>query len=138
MCLSKGLGAPVGSVLVGTASFIDAAKRWRKMLGGGLRQAGILAAAGIYALRHNRDRLSEDHAMAAALGAALDDVPGVTTTAVNTNMVFCDFSRFDGDVAAAFARADILAAVGPASSRLVTHLDLPSDTPERVYAALTA
>ena len=137
VCLSKGLGAPMGSVLVGTADLIGAAKRWRKMLGGGLRQAGIIAAAGLYALRNHRERLHVDHEMATALGAAIDDVPGITTTAVNTNMVFCDFSGYDGDVAAALADANILAAVGPAASRLVTHLDLPTDTPERVHAALT-
>lgn len=137
VCLSKGLGAPVGSVLVGSAPFIAAAKRWRKMLGGGLRQAGILAAAGIYALDNHRARLVEDHAMAQRMGDALDTVPGVTTTAVNTNMVFCDFSTYDGDASARFAEHDILAAVGPAASRLVAHLDVPDDAPERLVAALS-
>ncbi len=137
VCLSKGLGAPVGSVLVGSASFIAAAKRWRKMLGGGLRQAGILAAAGIYALDNHRARLVDDHAMAQRMGDALDTVPGVATTAVNTNMVFCDFSGYDGDAPARFAEHNILAAVGPAASRLVAHLDVPTDAPERLVAALT-
>ncbi len=137
VCLSKGLGAPVGSVLVGDAPFIAAAKRWRKMLGGGLRQAGILAAAGIYALDHHRARLVDDHAMAHRMGEALNTVPGVTTTGVNTNMVFCDFSAYDGDVAARFAEHNILAAVGPAASRMVAHLDVPDDAPERLVAALS-
>lgn len=137
VCLSKGLGAPVGSVLVGSAPFIASAKRWRKMLGGGMRQAGILAAAGIYALDHHRERLADDHALAQRIGEALDTVPGVSTTAVNTNMVFCDFSGYDGDAAARFAQHDILAAVGPAASRMVAHLDTPPDAPERLVAALS-
>lgn len=137
VCLSKGLGAPVGSVLVGSAPFISSAKRWRKMLGGGLRQAGILAAAGIHALDNHRARLVDDHAMAQRIGDALATVPGVTTTAVNTNMVFCDFSGYDGDVAAKFEEHKILAAVGPAASRMVAHLDTPADAPERLVAALT-
>ena len=137
VCLSKGLGAPMGSVLVGDAALIGRAKRWRKMLGGGLRQAGIVAAAGIYALDHHRDRLADDHAMAIAIGASLETVPGVEVCAINTNMVFCNFSNYDGDVAARFAEADIQGAIGPASSRLVTHLDIPEDAPERVAAALS-
>jgi len=137
VCLSKGLGAPVGSVLVGTAPLIASAKRWRKMLGGAMRQAGIVAAAGIYALDHHRHRLVEDHAMAERIGAALDTVDGVSTVAVNTNMTFCDFSAYEGDVAARFEANGILAGVGPVSSRLVSHLDLPADTPERLVAALS-
>lgn len=137
VCLSKGLGAPMGSVLVGDAALIGSAKRWRKMLGGGMRQAGIVAAAGIYALDHHRKRIVEDHAMAEAIGAALETVPGVTVSAVNTNMVFCDFSGYAGDVAARFEAAGIQGAVGPASSRLVAHLDIPADTPERLVAALS-
>jgi threonine aldolase len=131
VCLSKGLGAPVGSVLVGPA------RRWRKILGGGMRQAGIIAAAGLHALEHNRARLADDHAMAAELGAALADVPGVVVTAVNTNMVFVDLSDHPGDPAAAMDEAGILAAVGHSAGRLVTHLDLPDSTVERVVAALT-
>lgn len=137
VCLSKGLGAPVGSVLVGSAPFISAAKRWRKMLGGGMRQAGILAAAGIYALDHHRARLVDDHAMAQRMGEALATVPGVTVTSVNTNMVFCDFSEYQGNAPEAFASNGIQAAVGPAASRLVAHLDVPEDTPQRLVSALT-
>lgn len=137
VCLSKGLGAPMGSVLVGDAELIGRAKRWRKILGGAMRQAGIIAAAGIYALDHHRDRLVDDHEMARQIGEALDGVPGVSTTTVNTNMVFCDFSGYGDDVAEKLASNGILAAAGLKTSRLVTHLDLPDDTPARLVEALT-
>ncbi len=138
VCLSKGLGAPVGSVLVGDQAFIRRAIRWRKMLGGGLRQAGILAAAGIYALDHHRDRLVDDHAMAQTIADTIVDIPGVELLDVQTNMVFADFSSFDGDAAAFLADAGILAAVQAGPSRFVTHLDLPADTPRRLRDALTS
>ncbi|MFT7475097.1 MAG: threonine aldolase [Verrucomicrobiales bacterium] len=137
VCLSKGLGAPLGSVLVGAQDLIDRASRWRKMLGGAMRQSGVVAAAGIYALENHRARLIDDHTMANALADALRTVPGVTITAVNTNMVFCDFTGYDGDTAAAFDAHGILGEVGPRNSRLVTHLDLPANTPDRVVAALS-
>lgn len=137
VCLSKGLGAPVGSVLVGNQDLIDRAIRWRKMLGGGMRQAGILAAAGIYALDHHRDRLVEDHQMARSIAEQLGGVSGVNVLDVQTNMVFVDFSDFAGDAAAALANEGIIAAVQAGPSRFVTHLDLPPDTPERLAAALT-
>lgn len=140
VCLSKGLGAPVGSLLVGDPELIERAVRWRKMLGGGMRQAGILAAAGIYALDHHRNRMVNDHAMAEAIAQALRDVPGVEVLSVQTNMVFLDFSSYPGDVFAALSGAGVLAgrpdaAAGP--SRFVTHLDLPDDTPDRLAAALS-
>lgn len=137
VCLSKGLGAPVGSVLVGNQDLIDRAIRWRKMLGGGMRQAGILAAAGIYALDHHRDRLVEDHQMARSIAEQLGGVSGVNVLDVQTNMVFVDFSDFAGDAAAGLANEGIIAAVQAGPSRFVTHLDLPHDTPERLVAALT-
>ncbi|MCL1635711.1 low-specificity L-threonine aldolase [Luteimonas sp. SX5] len=90
VCLSKGLGAPVGSVLVGTQALIDKARRLRKMAGGGMRQAGILAAAGLYALDYNVARLADDHARAARLAEGLRDLPGLQVTAQHTNMVFID------------------------------------------------
>lgn len=90
VCLSKGLGAPVGSVLLGTQALIDKARRLRKMAGGGMRQAGILAAAGLYALDHNVARLADDHARAARLAEALREIPGIDVTAQHTNMVFID------------------------------------------------
>ena len=89
-CLSKGLGAPVGSLLCGPADFVTEARRWRKSLGGGMRQAGIVAAAGLYALEHHVARLAEDHAQAASLAHGLRDIEELTVTAVQTNMVFID------------------------------------------------
>lgn len=136
VCLSKGLGAPMGSVLVGEVDFIAKARRWRKMLGGGLRQAGIVAAAGIYALDHHRDRLSDDHAMAIAIADALAQIPGVAVLSTATNMVFVDFSGYEGDVAARLDESGIIGSVHPEKSRLVTHLDVPPDTPARLLAAL--
>lgn len=136
VCLSKGLGAPLGSVLVGEIDLIDRAVRWRKMLGGGMRQAGIVAAAGIYALDHHRARMVDDHAMAQAIADAIGELPGIEILAVNTNMVFADFSSFEGDAAELFSNAGILTAIQPGRSRFVTHLDLPTDTPERIVDAL--
>ena len=120
VCLSKGLGAPMGSVLVGSQDFIAAARRWRKMLGGGMRQAGIAAAAGIYALEHHRQRITDDHDMALAIHGALAEVDGVEVLACHTNMVFCDFSGFDGDVEKRFEAHGIIGSVHPERSRLVT------------------
>jgi threonine aldolase len=94
VCLSKGLGAPVGSVLCGTRSFIDRAMRMRKLVGGGMRQVGIIAAAGIYALEHHVERLAEDHRNAERLAAGIDAIPGLTCTShgktdsVPTNLVY--------------------------------------------------
>lgn len=90
LCLSKGLGAPVGSVLAGSEAFIARAKRLRKSLGGGMRQAGVIAAAGLFALEHQFDRLADDHANAKALAHGLADIPGVTVDAasIETNIVF--------------------------------------------------
>lgn len=127
VCLSKGLGAPVGSVLVGTASLIAEARRWRKMLGGGMRQAGIIAAAGIYALDHHIDRLAEDHANAQLLAKLLGNVPGVTVKGHDTNMVFVDFGVADYRAfAARLKEHGIIALTGRSSSRLVTHLGVTS------------
>ena len=126
VCLSKGLGAPVGSVLVGSEELIRSARRWRKMLGGGMRQAGVIAAAGLYALEHNIDRLADDHANAGRLAEGLAKIDGVTVTAHNTNMVF---ARFDDTVdpepvRMALAANDMLVAINGRTSRMVTHLDV--------------
>lgn len=136
VCLSKGLGAPVGSVLAGPEPVIAAARRWRKMLGGGMRQAGILAAAGIYALDNHVDRIGDDHLMATRIGSALESLPGVNIRAVNTNMVFVEFTESERAANALDANG-ILVRVGPGVSRFVTHLDLPEDTPEQLVAALS-
>src|SRR5580658_2781048 len=123
VCLSKGLGAPAGSVLLGSSDVIAAARRWRKALGGGMRQAGVLAAAGLYALEHHVQRLEEDHDNAERLAAGLRTI-GLEVEQPQTNMVFVDVSDIDK---AAFARylggRGILATIEPCT-RLVTHLDL--------------
>ena len=125
VCLSKGLGAPIGSILVGDAAFIEEARKWRKMLGGGLRQVGVIAAAGQYAIDHHRHRLAEDHENADRLGKGLDEIPGVEVQAVNTNMVFAELPIDDAYAfVAAMAEQDVLVLVNGRSARLVTHLDV--------------
>ncbi|HEV7816513.1 MAG TPA: low-specificity L-threonine aldolase [Janthinobacterium sp.] len=123
VCLSKGLGAPVGSVLCGTKAFIAEAKRWRKMLGGGMRQAGILAAAGLYALEHNVQRLAEDHANAAFLAQELARVPGITVSTPQTNILYVDMpAAACAGLAEALQRERIRVSISP-HMRLVTHLN---------------
>ena len=125
VCLSKGLGAPIGSILVGTAALIDEAHKYRKMVGGALRQAGIIAAAGRYALENNRFRLVDDHTNAAALAEGLSHIDGVTITAQNTNMVFAQLP-IDDDRQFTQRMADqgVRVVVSQGSSRMVTHIDI--------------
>lgn len=130
LCLSKGLGAPVGSVLVGSAAHIADARRWRKMLGGGMRQAGYLAAAGLYALEHNIARLADDHAKAARLAEGLRELPNVTVVAHATNMVFIECHDPTG-FAEHLAANDVELASTYGTLRLVCHLDLTDDDVER-------
>lgn len=127
-CLSKGLCAPVGSVLCGEEDFIRQARRARKQLGGGMRQAGVLAAAGIIALEKMVDRLEQDHARARALAVGTADSPGITpeSLAPPTNMVFLQVAPDSGTTAAELASAlresgVLVGVVGPARLRLVTH-----------------
>lgn len=135
VCLSKGLGAPIGSLLCGDRDFIMAAKRWRKMLGGGLRQAGILAAAGIYALEHNVERLAEDHANAALLAQSLSGIEEITVTAPQTNILYVDLPQSAVTTLGLFLRErGIIATVGP-HMRLVTHLDVRRADVERTVNA---
>jgi len=127
ICISKGLGAPVGGVLVGSREVIDQAHRWRKMFGGGMRQAGILAAAGLYALENNRERLSDDHARARALAAELEGVAGlqVDLESVQSNMIYLRTeSPASGFVEKAAARGVDFLALGSDLVRLVTHLHI--------------
>jgi threonine aldolase len=127
ICLSKGLGAPVGSVLVGPAELIERAYRWRKVLGGGMRQSGILAAAGLYALEHHIERLAQDHASAAALAAGLAQIPQVTVLDHATNMVFARFpDEHCAPLQAFLTERALLASITP-ESRFVTHLDVTSE-----------
>ena len=138
VCFSKGLGAPVGSALVGSADLIARARRHRKMLGGGLRQAGVLAAAALHALDHHVERLADDHANARRLAAGLADLPGITVPALpHTNIVFVDLAP-DRDAAAfvAAAQAAGLLFTGLYRLRLVTHLDVSADQVDQALAIL--
>jgi threonine aldolase len=125
-CLSKGLGCPVGSLVCGSTDFIERARRNRKILGGGMRQAGILAAAGLYAFDHNIDRLAEDHANAKRLADGLRELEVFRPNHPTTNIVVADVLR--GDLSAwlsAFRDAGVLAvAFGPQRMRLVTHINV--------------
>jgi len=125
-CLSKGLGCPVGSVLCGSLDFIEAARRNRKMLGGGMRQVGILAAAGLYALQNNVVRLADDHANARALADGLRELGPFRPNTPQTNIVVADVLRGHlNDWLAAFEREGVLAvAFGPQRMRLVTHINI--------------
>ncbi len=138
ICLSKGLGAPAGSVLCGTRSLIKRAQRHRKMLGGGMRQAGFIAAAGIYALDHHIDRLQEDHANAARLANGLTSISALTLQMPETNILFVDVPA--GDVQSLqthLVGASISVIVG-VRTRLVTHLDVMAEDVERVIDVFQA
>ena len=130
ICLSKGLGAPVGSLLLGNKQFIEEAKRWRKVTGGGMRQAGILAAAGMIALRDGVERLKDDHEHAARLASALESISGVTVRPgwTQTNMVWLDFDTAAGDALREYASGHgaLISSYGT-SCRIVTHRDVSSD-----------
>ncbi len=125
-CLSKGLGCPVGSVLCGDAEFIAAARRNRKLLGGGMRQVGILAAAGLHALEHNVQRIGDDHANALVLADGLRELGPFRPNTPQTNIVVADVVRGQlSDWLAAFEREGVLAvAFGPQRMRLVTHINV--------------
>ena len=139
VCLSKGLGAPAGSVLVGSAELVAKAKRWRKVLGGGWRQAGLLAAMATHALDHQVTRLADDHRRARELADALGDLPGVKVEAPQTNLVFITVPADAGRPLAEFllARGVHIAGTGP-RIRLVTHLDIDDDGLARAIAAFRA
>ncbi|PTX11306.1 low-specificity L-threonine aldolase [Achromobacter mucicolens] len=134
ICFSKGLGAPIGSVLVGSKDLIERAHRWRKMLGGGLRQAGVLAAACLYALEHNVERLAQDHDNARLLAEGLRAIPGVQVLSQDTNMVFAQFepSRCDALTEALGKEGILMRAVYGGPTRLVTHLDVSAEDVRRV------
>jgi len=128
ICLSKGLGAPVGSVLLGPADFIHEARRWRKVAGGGMRQAGLLAAACLYALEHNVDRLAEDHVNAQRLAAGLRDLPGFELAEEpQTNMVFLRVTGHGPQALAERLRIRNVVISPAPVLRLVTHLDVSED-----------
>ena len=135
VCFSKGLGAPVGSVLVGPREFIARARRVRKALGGGLRQAGLLAAAALYALDHHVERLAEDHALARRLADGLASIPGITVTAPDTNIVFAEVAGGRAEALLAHLKQHGVLATGLIGLRFVTHLDVDAAGVDRAIAA---
>jgi len=141
VCLSKGLGAPVGSLVVGSAERIAAARVIRKRLGGGMRQVGILAAAGRYALDHNIARLADDHTRALRLAEALAPYGVVDPARVRTNLVLLDLSKSSLDAPAlaaeAAAQGVLLAPMLPHLARLVTHLDVDDEGLDQAIAVLS-
>jgi threonine aldolase len=138
VCLSKGLGAPVGSVLLGPKAFIEQGKRWRKMLGGGMRQAGVIAAAGQYALEHNVQRLAEDHENAARLSRGLAGIDALRVDTPQTNIFYIHMApQACEPLRQALARERIRVTVGP-HTRLVTHLDVSAADVERTVAVFKA
>ena len=132
VCFSKGLGAPVGSMLIGSAATITEARVWRKRLGGGMRQVGILAAAATHALDHHVERLADDHDHARLLAEAC----GVDPAGVDTNIVVVDRPDAASFVAAAREADVLIAAVGPRTVRLVTHLDVTRADAQRAAKVL--
>lgn len=140
LCLSKGLGAPVGAILAGNRDLIGEARRWKHVFGGAMRQAGIVAAGGLYALRHHVERLRDDHENAARLAEGLAAIPGVALDpAPETNIVYFDVSGTG--LTADAARERLLAGgvrasgVGPRRLRFVTHLDVPRPDIDRAVEA---
>jgi threonine aldolase len=142
VCLSKGLGAPVGSLVISSAERIEQARAIRARMGGGMRQAGILAAAGLYALRHHVDRLTDDHARAARLAAALAPFGVVDAASARTNIVRLDLTKTSLDAAALAAAAGaegvLVSVLGPRFVRLVTHLDVDDPGVERAIEVISA
>lgn len=138
VCLSKGLGAPAGTVLVGSSEFIGRARRIRKMLGGTMRQVGILAAAGLYALERNVERLAEDHANAQRLAQGLAKA-GLEVDPVQTNMVFVRVPADCGPALASHLESrGVVALVHPPRLRLVTHLDVDAAGIDRAVEAFAS
>ena len=137
---TKGLGAPIGACLAGSAAFIEEAWRFKQQMGGAMRQAGIVAAGGLYALDHHVDRLADDHARARRLAEAMAELPGVAVepATVDTNIVLVELTGSIGadDAAAAFAERGIrISSFGPSTLRLVTHLDVDDAGIDRAIGA---
>ena len=141
LCLSKGLGAPAGSLICGSADFITQARRWRKMLGGGMRQAGVLAAAGLYAIEHNIQRLAEDHENARRLAEKLAQINGVDVdvSKVDTNMIYMFLPAGKQSKLPAFLHArDIIISPAKKGFRLVLHKDIPATQTDRLAKGVAA
>jgi len=132
VCLSKGLGAPVGSLVLGSTEMIAEARVWRKRLGGGMRQVGVLAAAGLHALEHHLERLAEDHEHARLLAEAC----GADPSGVDTNIVVVDVPDAAAVVEAARADGVLISALGPRTVRLVTHLDISREQTDEAAVVL--
>ena len=138
LCFSKGLGAPVGSVLVGSKALIEVAQRWRKVLGGGMRQAGVLAAACRYALDHNVERLAEDHDNALHLASGLAQIDELTVQSQATNMVFVQFPPEHCQQLEAWLKARGILTQMLYASRFVTHMDVSRPDIDTFVDALKA
>lgn len=138
VCFSKGLGAPVGSALCGSEDLIRRALRWRKMLGGGLRQSGLLAAAAHHALDHHVRRLADDHALAQRLAQGLAGIDGLSVRSAQTNIVFVDVANGRGPDLLAHLAKDGVLATGLIGLRFVTHLDVDAVGIDRAIASTRA
>jgi threonine aldolase len=140
ICLNKGLGCPIGSVVTGTTAFIRQARRVRKVLGGGMRQGGFMAAAGVYALNNNIKRLADDHEHARRIGAALEKKDFVRRMMpVETNIIICEVDPQGSAKALAqkLREKDILViAISPSQIRLVTHLDISPEMVDRAVGII--
>ena len=139
VCFSKGLGTPIGSALCGSKEFIYRAHRVRKMAGGGMRQAGLLAAAASYALDHHIDRLADDHALMRELASGLEDIPGVHIESPQTNILFVELSGSARDRAAGLLdhlRSRGILATGLYRLRFVTHLDVDATGIQQAVKAI--
>jgi len=136
VCLSKGLGAPVGSVLCASKPLIAKARRWRKVVGGGMRQAGVLAAAGIYALEHNIERLAQDHENAKALADGLSRIDGIKVAPAQTNMVYMTIEPQRSVRMREYLRDHGILISGQGTIRLVTHLDVDRRDVDRFVGAV--
>lgn len=141
LCFSKGLGAPIGSALVGSETLIGRARRWRKVVGGGMRQSGVVAAACLHALEHNVDSLADDHRRATALADGLAELPEVEIVSKATNMLFVRFPAVHLDALTAWFKQHAIL-IDPLYSqdktRLVTHRDISDDDINSVVAATKA
>ena len=138
-CLSKGLGAPIGSVLCGTHEFVDKARRWRKILGAGMRQVGVFASAGIYALEHNLDRLAEDHGNARRLARGLAEIPGISIDLdkVHTNLVFFEVTAGDpAELARKLAERGVRGGNPERRWRFVPHYGITSEDIDRALGVI--
>ena len=136
VCLSKGLGAPVGSVLAGSELLINRARKWRKMLGGAMRQVGLIAAAGKHAIENHIDRLAEDHQNAERLAEGLATIDGLTVDAQNTNMVFVNASQSTDGLEQRLLDRGVITRWSGRSSRMVLHLDVTAHDVDLAVSAI--